>query len=100
MTLPSFTPSTSVTVAVTTAQGQATINGTGHYLRFCNGGTGHAFVVFFEPTEGVPVVNPGAAMMIPSGAIEIFSVASDQTRVAFTGDQTGTSLNITRGEGT
>jgi hypothetical protein len=47
----------------------------------------------------VPTIVAAQAMLIPAGAIEIFSVASDTTRVAFLGDATGTSLNLTRGEG-
>lgn len=99
MSLISFTPSASVTVAPGTVPGVAVIPGTGHYLRFCNGGTGNAYVLFFEPSQATPPVNAAVAMLIPSGAIEIFSVASDHTQVAFLGDATGTTLNVTRGTG-
>lgn len=99
MSLLAFTPSASMTVAPGTAQGQAIIFGRGHYLRLCNGGSGNAYVMFYEADQSVPVVTAGQAMMIPSGAIEIFSVASDTTRVAYLGDATGTTLNLTRGEG-
>jgi hypothetical protein len=36
---------------------------------------------------------------MPPGAIEVFSVASDTTRVAALGDATGTQFNVVRGEG-
>lgn len=99
MPLISFSPSASTTIALTTTQNNATVGGTGHYLRLCNGGSGNAFVRFYEPAAGPPAVAANAALLIPSGAIEIFAVASDQTAVAALGDSTGTSLNITRGEG-
>ena len=95
----SFSPNTSVTVAVGGTSGIVTVAGTGHYLRFVNGGVGNAFVAFYEASDPPPVIVQTTAMMIPSGAIEIFSVASDTTRVVVIGDSTGTTLNVTRGEG-
>lgn len=99
MSLLSFSPNTSVTVAPSTTQGTATIGGSGHYLRLCNAGTGNAFIAFYEPGAPIPTVAAISSLVLPAGAIEIFSVASDVTRVAFLGDPTGTTLNITRGEG-
>lgn len=100
MSLVSFSPSTSVTVAVSTTPLEVTVLGRGHYLRLVNGGTGQCYVVFFEPSAGLPpAINPTTAMLVPSGAIEIFSCASDFTRLMTMGDATGTTLNVTRGEG-
>ena len=99
MALISFTPSASTTIALTTTQNNAQVNGTGHYLRLCNGGSGNAFVTFYQPPGPPPTISAATSLLIPSGAIEIFAVASDQTAVAALGDATGTSLNITRGEG-
>jgi len=99
MSLLAFTPSAAVMVAPSTTQGTATIGGTGHYLRICNAGSGNAYIAFYEVGQSVPTIVAAQAMPIPAGAIEIFSVASDTTRVAFLGDATGTSLNLTRGEG-
>jgi hypothetical protein len=98
-TLP-FSPSASITVAPGTTQGNATIGGTGRYLRICNAGQGNAYIGFYEATQAPPVLAPGPSLLIPAGTIEIYSVASDTTRVAYLGDATGTTLNITRGEGT
>ena len=98
MALISFTPSASITIALTTTQNNAAVGGTGHYLRLCNGGSGNAFVTFYEGSTP-PTIAAASSMLIPSGAIEIFAVASDTTRVAALGDATGTSLNVTRGEG-
>ena len=100
MSLLAFTPSASVTVAPSLTQGSAACGGTGHYLRLCNAGSGAAYVRFYEHDQTPPpVITQGQSMLIPSGAIEVFSVASDQTLVAYLGDSTGTTLNVTRGEG-
>jgi hypothetical protein len=99
LSLLSFSPNTSLTVSPSTTQAQAIVGGNGHYLRLCNGGTGAAYVLFYESTASVPTVVTTTAMLIPAGAIEIFSVASDTTRVAYLGDASGTTLNISRGEG-
>jgi hypothetical protein len=99
VSLIAFTPSASITVAPGTTQGSATIVGTGHYLRICNAGAGNAYIAFYEAGQAPPTITAGPSMLVPAGAIEIFSVASDTTRVAYLGDATGTSLNITRGEG-
>lgn len=100
MSLLAFSPSTSVTVGPGMAMGTIAINGRGHYLRLVNGGQGNAYVRFYELADGPPSGMVQAnSVLIPSGAVEIFSVASDTTMVAFLGDATGTTLNITRGEG-
>jgi hypothetical protein len=99
MSLTAFTPSAAVTVAPGVTQGTAIIGGTGHYLRICNAGAGNAYIAFFEASQTPPTLVAGPSLLIPAGAIEIFSVASDTTRVAFLGDATGTSLNLCRGEG-
>lgn len=94
-----FTPSASVTLGLTTSQSNVTVLGTGRLLRFVNGAAGAAYVMFYEASQAPPTVATATAMLIPAGAIEIFSMASDTTRVACLGDATGTTLNITRGEG-
>jgi len=97
MSLLAFTPSAAITIGVTTAQGVAIVQGNGHYLRFANAGAGNVYVLFFEPADPVPTVTINA-MMIPGGAIEVFSVATDRTQVAYMGDA-ATTLNVCRGEG-
>lgn len=94
-----FTPSASVTQVLTTAQSNVTVVGTGRLLRIVNAAAGAAYVQFYEASQAPPTVAAATGMLVPAGAIEIFSVASDTTRIACLGDATGTSLNITRGEG-
>lgn len=94
-----FTPSASVTAPLSTGQVTQAVPGTGHLLRFVNNGAGAAYVAFYEVGQTPPTVSPTTSMLIPAGAIEVFSVASDTTQVALLGDATGTTLNITRGEG-
>lgn len=100
MSFVSFTPSTSLTVAVTTTPQTVAVMGNGHHLRIVNGGTGNAFILFWEPGGAPPVISATQAMLVPSGAIEIFSCATDRTQLQVLGDATGTTLNVTRGEGT
>lgn len=99
MSLISFTPSTSVTVAPSQTQANTAVGGTGRYLRLCNGGQGNAYVRFYEAGTTAPVMTQATSMLLPSGVVEIFSVASDTTMVAYLGDATGTTLNVTRGDG-
>lgn len=99
MSLIAFTPSAAVTVAPNLAQANATIGGTGHYLRICNAGAGNCWIGFYEVTQTPPTLTTTASLLVPAGAIEIFSVASDTTRVAYLGDSAGTTLNLCRGEG-
>lgn len=94
-----FSPSASVTTTLTTTQATVTIGGWGRLLRFVNAGAGNSYVGFFEVGQTAPTLSATTSMLIPSGAIEIFSVASDTTQVAVLGDSTGTSLNCTRGVG-
>ena len=94
-----FTPSASVTVQGADVQVEVAVPGRGHYMRFANNGPGSAWVLFFEVFELPPVVQVGTSMLLPAGAIEIFSVASDTTMVALLGDATGCQLNVSRGEG-
>lgn len=100
MSLTAFTPNTSVTTTVTTAQSNISVLGNGHYLRLVNNGPGNAWVRFYEPPSTPPTVAAATSMLVPAGAIEIFSVASDVTRAAVICDTTTAVLNITRGEGT
>lgn len=95
MSLLAFTPNTSLSVQAGT--GVANVGGRGHYLRLCNAGPGNISVLFFELGTTPPAVDPLRSMLILGGAIEVFSVASDTTQVAYRGD--GAVLNITRGEG-
>ena len=99
MALVAFTPSASITLTVTTAQGNASPGGNGHYFRLCNGGAGAVYLAFYEPGGTVPTIAAATAYLLPAGAIEIVSVATDVTRIAYAGDATGTTLNVTRGEG-
>lgn len=99
MSLVAFTPNTSVTVSVTTSQSTVSVLGSGHYLRFVNNGGGNVYALFYEPGGTVPTAAVATAMLIPAGAIEIFSVASDVTRVAVLSDVGTVTLNVTRGEG-
>lgn len=98
MSLLAFTPSTSLTVAVTGTQQTVAVLGSGHYLRFVNTGGGNVYVLFFEPGQTTPTVSTGTSMLIPAGAIEVFSCATDRTQVAVLGDASIT-LNVTRGDG-
>lgn len=98
MSLIAFTPNTSIQAAVTATKSSITIAGTGHYLRLVNNGPGAAWLRFFE--VGSPVtVTAATGLLLPAGAIEIFSVASDTTQIAALGDANGATLNVTRGEG-
>lgn len=99
MALLAFSPNTTVAQALTTAQTNIVVGGTGHYLRLVNAATGNAYVQFYEAAASPPTVTSTNGMLLPPGAIEVFSVASDTTRVAGIGDATGTTLSITRGEG-
>jgi hypothetical protein len=94
-----FTPSATATAALTTSQNNVTVGGTGRIMRFVNAGAGLAYVGFYEATGTPPTLAAATSVLIPPGAIEIFAVPSDTTRVATLGDTNGTSLNITRGEG-
>lgn len=98
MALP-FSPTASVTATLTTTQGVITVGGYGRYMRLVNAAAGNAYVGFYEPGQAAPTLSATASMLIPAGAIEMFSVASDATLVAVLGDATGTSLNATRGVG-
>jgi hypothetical protein len=99
MSLLAFSPSFTVSQALTTTQSNVTVAGNGHYLRLVNAATGNAYVQFYEASAAPPTVTSTNGMLILPGAIEIFSVASDTTRVAAIGDSAGTTLSITRGEG-
>ena len=99
MSLLAFSPSLTVQQVLSTTQVNITVGGFGHYLRFVNMATGNAFVLFYEASVTPPTVTSTNGMVLMPGAIEIFSVASDTTRVAALGDATGTTLSITRGEG-
>lgn len=94
-----FSPSASVTVTLTTTQATQTVGGFGRLIRFVNAGAGNAYVGFFEVGQTAPTLTATTSLLIPAGAIEVFSVASDTTQLAVLGDATGTSLNITRGVG-
>lgn len=98
MSLIAFTPSTSLTVTASVTQQTVAVLGSGHYLRFVNVGGGNIYVLFFEPGQSAPTVASASAMLIPAGAIEVFSCATDRTQVAVLGDAS-IILNITRGEG-
>ena len=88
-----------ITTTLSGAQVNITIGGTGHYLRLCNAGGGYAYIWFYEASASPPTVTIANSVVMPPGAIEVFSVASDTTRVAALGDATGTTLNAVRGEG-
>lgn len=98
MSLLAFTPSTSLTVTASTTQQTVAVLGSGHRLRFVNTGGGNVYVVFFEPGTAPPTVSTATAMLIPAGAIETFSCATDRTQIAVLGDAS-VLLNITRGDG-
>jgi hypothetical protein len=99
MSLLAFSPSFTITLGLTTAQNNITVSGNGHYIRCVNGGTGNAYLQFYEASQAPPTLTALGALLLPPGAIEIFSVASDTTRVAALGDATGTTLSLTRGDG-
>lgn len=98
MSLIAFTPNTSVQAAITATQSTITVLGNGHYLRVVNNGPGASWLQFFEVGSSATVTSANG-MMLPAGAIEIFAVASDTTQIAVIGDSSGTTLNVTRGEG-
>jgi len=99
MVMLAFSPNFTTTQGLTTTQANITIGGNGHYLRLVNAATGNAYVQFYEATASPPTVTSTNSMLILPGAIEVFSVASDTTKVAALGDAAGTTLSITRGEG-
>jgi hypothetical protein len=99
MGLLAFSPNTTASVGLTTTQSNVTLGGNGHYIRCVNGGTGNAYLQFYEAAQAPPTVAALTSMLLPPGAIEVFSVPSDTTRVAALGDATGTTLSLTRGEG-
>ena len=99
MALIAFTPHTSSSWGLTTTQQNLGVGGMGHYMRCCNGGSGNAYLRFYEPGTTPPTVTATTSLLLPPGAIEIYSVGSDGTLVAALGDATGTTLNLTRGEG-
>lgn len=99
MSLVSFTPSAAITAPITATQSLVTVGGFGTYLRIANIGAGNAYVAFFDPPASAPTVTAIANMCMPPGAVEVFSVPTDVTQVAVIGDATGTSLNVTRGNG-
>jgi len=99
MSLLAFTPHLAVSVGLTTSQQNITVAGNGHYIRCVNGATGNAYLLFYEASQAPPTITGANSVLLPPGAIEIFSVASDTTRVAALGDATGTTLNLVRGEG-
>lgn len=94
-----FTPHVSVTTAASSTQANITVLGSGHYIRIVNAGGGIIYVGFYEPSQSPPTLASSTAMLIPAGAIEVFSVPSDTTRIALLGDASGATVNITRGEG-
>ena len=96
-----FTPNTSISYGLTTTAATYSVGGTGHYIRCCNGGSGNAYLIFFDTAagQGVPAITATNSLLLPPGAIEIFSVPSDSTTIRAVGDSTGTTLNLTRGEG-
>ena len=100
MSLLAFSPNTTIALALTAVQSNVTtLGGVGHYIRVCNGGAGVAWIRFYETGGSPPTMAAATAMMVPPGLVEIFSVASDTTCVACLGDGTGTTLNLTRGDG-
>lgn len=94
-----FTPSGSVTLTLTAAQGTTAVSGVGHILRIANAGAGNAYVAFYESGTTQPTLGLTTSMLLPSGVVEMFSVGSSTVQVAYMGDATGTTLNITRGSG-
>lgn len=100
MGIPAFSPSASITTTASSTQAPVIVGGYGHYIRIVNAGGGMIYVGFYEPSQSPPTLATGTAMLILPGAIEVFSVASDTTRVALLGDASGATVNLTRGEGT
>lgn len=94
-----FTPTASTTATLTTTQGTVNVMGRGRNIRLVNNGSGNAYIGFYESGTTAPTLTPTTAMLVSPGAVEIFACASDTTQIAVLGDATGTSLNVTRGEG-
>ena len=94
-----FTPNTAISYGLTTTLGTYTVGGSGHFIRCANGGSGNAYIIFFEVGTTPPAITATNSLMLPPGAIEIFSVTSDTTQIREVGDATGTTLNLVRGEG-
>lgn len=93
-----FTPGNSVLLAVTSATGNVALpTGTGSIIRICNDGSK---TLFFKLGTSSAATAALTDTPILGGAIELFSLAANQTYLASisNGSDTGT-LRITRGEG-
>ena len=101
MSLLAFSPSVAIEVACPTGvQTNITVPGTGRRIRMVNAGAAPVHVWFYEAAVTPPVLTVPTSMILLPGAIEVFSVASDTTRVAVLNDGTaGASISVTRGEG-
>lgn len=101
MSLLAFTPNAAVeTVCPSGVQTNIVVLGVGRRLRIVNAGAAPVHVLFYEASATPPTVTVPLGMILLPGAIEIFSVASDTTRVAVLNDGTAAAaLNVCRGEG-
>lgn len=101
MSLLAFTPNTALELLVGAGlQSNVALPGTGRRIRIANGGGAQVHVWFYEAGTTPPTLLVASSMMIPAGAIEVFSVASDTTRIAILNDGTAASaINLCRGEG-